>query len=190
MGGRGASSGLKRTINFYGGGGGGGNTKYLDPGKFQNEMKSKSQQGGIKTFIEKHGNENREYYVAINKKGTVMQYNKGGEHSVNARYRDNKGKFFQADKGSHDIHNHPSGLAVPSVADLSSFSQTKEITTSHIIGKGGEYFKITKNKNFMSKGFVDTITNKQKTMTLDKFIKNIKKNQSKFGYKVEGTHFK
>lgn len=191
MGGRGASSGIKRTIGLYSGGTyGNSHTKYLDPGKFQNQMTQKSQQAGIDTFIKQYGNENKEFYVAINKKGTVMQFNSGGVHSVGARFRDNNGKYFQADKGSQDIHNHPSGLAIPSVADLTSFSKTKEISASHIIGKGGEYFKITKGNNFRSKGFVETITNNQKTMTLEKFVLNIKNNQSKFGYKVEGTHFK
>lgn len=190
MGGRGASSGINRTLNLSSGGFGGGNTKFLDPGKFQNEMKEKSQSGGIKTFIEKHGNENKEYYVAINRKGTVMQYNSGGEKSVGYRYRDNNKRYFQADKGSQDIHNHPSGIGLPSTADLSSFAKLNEITTSHIIGKGGQYFKITKNNNFNPNGLVKAITNGQKTMTMKKLIDNIKSNQSKFGYKVEGTYFK
>ena len=195
MGGRGAGSGAK-SFNT-GGGTGDGKTKYMDPGKLQNEMTSKSQIGGINTFIDKHANEDHEFYVVINSKGTVIQYNEGQKSSVNGRYRDANGRFYQADKGSIDIHNHPSGIALPSTADLSTWSRTNEITTSFIVGnktqgmKGNHITRMNKTNNCDQRRFERLIKMvENKTYTATQYAKLLKTNEGKYGYKLKSTYLK
>lgn len=194
MGGRGASSKTKH-INTGGGSYDDAKTKYMDPGKLQNEMREKSQTNAMQTFIDKHANENHEFYAVVNKKGTVMQYNEGGTNSVGARFRDNNNRYFQADKGSMDIHNHPNGVALPSTADLMSWASTKEVTTSLIIGKrtkgmkGNHLTSITKNKNFNEQkfnSFINMISNKD--FVAKEYASLLSANASKYGYTFSSTY--
>lgn len=196
MGGRGAGSGQK-SFNTGGGGNAKTKTKFMDPGNLQNEMKSKSQLGGIDTFIKKHGNEDHEFYAVINSKGTVMQYNEGEKSSVSGRYRDVKGKFYQADKGSVDIHNHPSGVALPSTADLATWSRTNEITTSFIVGnktkgmKNNHITSMTKTNEFNAQKFEDFINKvSNRTYKANQYAKILKENEQKYGYKIKSTYLK
>ena len=196
MGGRGAGSGSK-IINTGGGGLSNPKTKYMDPGKLQQEMKQKSQYDGIKTFIDKHANENHEFIAVVNSKGTVMQYNEGEKTAVGARFRDNNNRYFQADMGSVDIHNHPSGAALPSTADLQSWASTKEISTSYIIGKKTKGMKsnhltsMTKTASFNEQKFNSFIKMVQnKNFVASEYAQLLKSNSGKYGYKFNSTYIK
>lgn len=188
MGGRGASSSNGKTISMSGVERSvfKDNTKYLDPGKFQNEMKSKSEEGAVKTFKEKYSNADHEFYMVVNKKGTVMQYNEGGKDYVSGRFRDIKFRHYQADKGSTDIHNHPKigkvQSALPSNNDLYSFGRTSSISKS-IITAGKRSTTFEKLSNFDQQGFLKNIASIKGTFTPRSLENFYRSNGSKYGYK-------
>ena len=187
MGGRGASSSNGKSIVM-----GGkfsttvGNTKFLDPGIFQNMMVSKSEEGAIETFKEKFSNADHVYYMVVNKRGTVLQYNEGGKDYVSGRFRDINKKYYQADSGSTDIHNHPKigriQSALPSNADLYSFARTDSITKS-VITAGKRNTVFVKTQNFDRQGFLNNIANIKGTFTPRSLEKFYRVNADRYGYK-------
>ena len=131
----------------------------------------------LKRFINKYGDANREYAIAVDEQGYAHQHIKGGKHSVG----------ITGDKGEIIIHNHPSGSAF-SRADLENVASTKAkgviATSSNKTTKGTYTF--TKNENFKAKEFMKALGKAEwdKEKGYNKGVTEwLRKNQKTYGYK-------
>ena len=144
------------------------------------EAKGNSVDSVLRRFLDKYGNANREYAIAVDENGYAYQHIKGGKHSVG----------IEGDKGQIVIHNHPSGSNF-SKADLENVASTKAkgvIATSSNKSTKGTYTFI-KNDNFKAKDFMKGL-NKAEWDAKKGYNKGVsdwlKQNQKKYGYKY--TH--
>ena len=184
MGGRGASSGLRslKINNLFGPNGGAiGKIQQLDPNEFRKEMKKGDQSSGLEAFERLHKNSNIEYGVSIGQNGKVYEYNKGTKSSVGFMKDNVGGKVLV-------MHNHPSGLGIPSVKDLETMDSWKQVKTSAIFGKNVSSI-ITKTQSNKTGNMSNMISEYSKAMnkgaSRNQLIGILKTYQTQGKYKID-----
>ena len=179
-GGRGAGDGTQKTFKFgHASGSGNGQDKQLLPAQANVKIKSKTLEGAMKEFRDKHGASDHEWAYEIDDNGFVHQYVEGQAHSVGIGSRAKVGKGQK----TMILHNHPSGGHF-SDSDLISTAmdgRSKGIVASstkanYIFEKGthfkaNSFIKAVKNANMKGKTYDDAV---------DKWLKS---NAKKYGYK-------
>lgn len=183
-GGRGSSSGSTMGMKFGGYGAKNNHEKMLPAELNLKESGGNSQQAVMKRFLEKYGNANREYAIAIDENGYVYQHIKGAKHEVG----------IEGDKGQTIIHNHPSGSNF-SGADLENVATTKAkgiVATSSNKETKGTY-SFSKTDKFKAKEFVKAIhkASWSKDLGYNKGLDQwLRKNQKTYGYKYSARGVK
>ena len=179
-GGRGAGDGTQSTFKFgHASGNGADKSKQLLPAQANIKIKSKTPEGAMKEFREKHGASDHEWAYEIDDNGYVHQYVEGNKSSVSIGSRAKVGKGQK----TMILHNHPSGGHF-SDSDLISTAmdgRSKGIVASsskaNYIFEKGTHFKATQ--------FVKAVKNASMKGTSydDAVDKCLSKNSKKYGYK-------
>ena len=186
-GGRGASSSSKSGMMGFSNSAGrkGNNREVLFPAELNlGTAKGNSVDSVLKRFLNKYGEANREYAIAVDENGYVHQHIKGGKHSVG----------ISGDKNEIIIHNHPSGSNF-SKADLENVASTKArgIIASSSNGTTKGTYKFIKNDNFKSKEFMKALGKAkwEQSKGYNKGVNDwLKQNQKKYGYKYSARGVK
>lgn len=183
-GGRGAGDGSQGTFKFSSAGGGGGAPDSpLLPAYANTRIKSKTPEGALKEFNEKHGASDHEWAYEIDDNGYVHQYVKGKAHSVAI----SSGAKVGRGQRTTILHNHPSGGAF-SDADL--LSTAMDGKSKGIVASGKKYdYSFEKGGHFKANEFTKAVKSaKMKGKDYDDAVhKWLTKNASKYGYKYKRT---
>ena len=180
-GGRGAGDGTQRSFKFGHASDGNGNRKdkQLLPAMANVRIKSKTPEGAMKEFRQKHGNSDHEWAYEIDDNGYVHQYVEGQAHSVAI------GSSAKVGKGQKTmiLHNHPSG---GHFSDADLISTAMDGRSKGIIATSGKaQYTFEKGTHFKATQFVKAVKSaKLKGTSYDDAVdKWLSKNSKKFGYK-------